>query len=330
MSEPAKALNLNDDSDSSFEHTDEELSTNRLSSGYLEGRPPLYLVSSKSEASDNQAGDQSQIDWVTRLSTKGMIVGHLDNEPLREEPQSSGMSQHAAPPRMVPTMGARISSGLRRTTLLAILAAFAVGTLAAGAYALATSSWLSTLTQPQPMIPPPNVDGNPQPPIQGQPPAGSQPSTGAGAGVPQGDARQLRDQGLEHLRKGNLNEAIDLLEIAVGMSGEDAITHYQLGLAYLAVQGREHSLDDAQMAFRTAASLQPTWAAPHQGLAESLIRQGFYKEAVEPALTATRLDPNLAEAWMTLGRAYQGAGMKSEATAAFAEAARRSPAPPQP
>jgi predicted Zn-dependent protease len=98
----------------------------------------------------------------------------------------------------------------------------------------------------------------------------------------------------------------------------------------MSVTGRDHALDDAELAFRTAASLQSSWAAPHQMLAETFLRRGFYEEAIPAAQAATRLDPTMAEAWLTLGRAYAGAGMEEEAAQANAEAARYAPAPPKP
>src|SRR5207248_3047926 len=132
-------------------------------------------------------------------------------------------------------------------------------------------------------------------------------------------------QGTQAYRAGNYGASIDLLQSAVNMYGGDPVTYYQLGLSYMAAQGRDHSLEDAEMAFRTALSLQPDWAAPHQLLAESLLRQSRYDEAITQAKEATRLDPNQYDAWMTLGRAYHGAGKETEARDAFAQAARQAP-----
>ena len=140
-----------------------------------------------------------------------------------------------------------------------------------------------------------------------------------------GDPEALLTKGIEQYKLGNYAEAVNLLESAVDIEGGDAVTYYQLGLAYMAVSNREHSLEDAELAFRTAVSLQPTWAAPHQLLAESLLRGGHAQNAIAPANEAAKLDPSQAEAWLTLGRAYQGAGRDADATRAFAEAARLSP-----
>jgi Flp pilus assembly protein TadD len=98
----------------------------------------------------------------------------------------------------------------------------------------------------------------------------------------------------------------------------------------MAVTGQVHSMADAELAFRTAISLQPDWAAPYQGLAENLLRLNSYEEAIAPAQKATELAPAAPEVWLTLGRAYQGAGRESEAARAFAQASYLAPAPPLP
>jgi Flp pilus assembly protein TadD len=144
----------------------------------------------------------------------------------------------------------------------------------------------------------------------------------------EGSPIELRTRGIELYGAGNYADAIRYLEGAANMGSDDALSYYHLGLAYLAVTGRPHSIDDAELAFRTAASLQPNWAATHRMLAESLIRGGYYEEAIGPALEATVLEPTMSEAWLTLSSAYKGAGRDSEATQAYAEATKHSPAPP--
>jgi Flp pilus assembly protein TadD len=144
------------------------------------------------------------------------------------------------------------------------------------------------------------------------------------------DARNLRDQGVAAYKAGNYSEAIKDLEASISITSDDPVAQYQLGLSYMASQGREHALEDAEMAFRTAISLQSGWAAPYQMMAETLMRGGYYERAVPFALQATQLDPTTGDTWMTLGRAYSGAGREAEATHAFAQAAKYAPAPAQP
>ncbi|MDQ6693848.1 MAG: hypothetical protein M3014_05420 [Chloroflexota bacterium] len=305
----------------------EELPTNRLSSG------KLVLLSSRAGTLEEQAGtdgEQSQtdrkVDWLGKLKSQPLSTQMLPENIGNEEPTAGGISRHAAPARMVPTRGARFTTSLRHGTLMLITGALALGVLVAAGYALTTTQWFSPPPAVQPSSPGKGISPSSNvSPGQAQP---GQPAGPVGKGSTGTDARQLRDQGVEQYKKGNFSAAAQLLESYLLAGGNDSVAYYQLGLCYTAMTGRPHSLEDAELAFRTATSLQPTWAAPQQGLAESLIRQGYYVAAIAPALKATQLDPKMAEAWMTLSRAYKGAGHEAEATRAFAEATRLSPDPP--
>ncbi|HYP40894.1 MAG TPA: tetratricopeptide repeat protein [Chloroflexia bacterium] len=294
----------------------EELPTNRLHSGAL-GAPERY-------------GEQQPIDWLERLATRSISTQNLVDEPPKPQPEPSGMALHSAPTRMVPTAGARISTGLRRGVLMLILSVAAIGAIAGGVYVLASSTWLASLMTPTTSPASGSNDPQVQPPLAPQAQSPGQPAQDTQEAQSKGSAVELRDLGIEQYKAGKYAEAIISLESAVSLDGNDAVAYYRLGLAYMTVSEQEHSLADAELAFRTAVALQPEWASPHQGLAESLLRRQFYKEAITPALEATRLAPDLGEAWMTLGRAYQGAGQESEATQAFAQAARLAPPPPLP
>jgi tetratricopeptide (TPR) repeat protein len=332
MSEPVDTMDTLEESLLTSDYPDEyEMATNRLASGVL----------------TRERQSLEDVDWLLNITKGGLATEVLpdDDEP-GPAPRPSGMSAHTAPPRMKPTVGARVSTGLKRGTLLLVLSAIGVGALAAGGYLLASTSWLSNLfaTPALPQASQPSTDTEvqlpapaaaqqePQTQVQPESPAGQI----AGDGLPADiaatfagmDARDLRDKGVAQYREGNYQEAARLLEESVTLSGDDPVTQYQLGLTYMALPTRPHALDDAELAFRTAISLQAQWAAPHQMLGESLLRRGYYNEAIAPALEATRLDPNMAEAWLTLGRAYKGAGMDAEATNAFAQAQRTAPAPP--
>lgn len=319
MTEPVAAPDstiLSDDFDQDY-----ELPTNHLSSRALRAE--------QADAYD----DLSTTDWLASLSAAMPPTKALDEDEPPAQPGPSGMGQHATPPRMAPTVGAKLTTGLRKGLLLLIVSALTLGALGGAGYLLVSTPWVSSLFTAQAGA---GATGAAQTPAQPRPrqspgediqsPTDAQgPATQGGPG--QVSAQDLRDKGLEQYRLGNFDQAITLLESSVNQA-DDPIAYYQLGLAYMAVQGRERSLDDAEMAFRTAISLQPDWAAPEQGLAESLMRRGFYKDAIDPALKATQLDPSMEQAWITLGRAYQGNGQDAEATKAFAQASKLAPAPP--
>jgi tetratricopeptide (TPR) repeat protein len=229
--------------------------------------------------------------------------------------------------------------------LLAAVLALASAAIAAGAFSLASTSWFAGA---------PTANSGAQPPAAAKPPVAApgapapgnnqgsvsqQPATldttqvnpppgGDSAGTLPYGAEELKQQGIAAFNAQDYSTAVDRLQASVTIDGGDAVTYYQLGLAYMAVQGREHALDDAELAFRSAASLQPEWAAPQRLMAESLLRRGYAAEAIAPALKATQLAPGEADAWFTLGNVYKAAGRDSEAAAAYAEATRLAPLPP--
>jgi hypothetical protein len=323
-----QARNWRSDAPEDDDFDEDDVLTNRLGSGSLRVLP----------------GGAPSRDQATRRDGKHLrklTTNPLDTSDLSSPPVPSGMGAHTAPPRMAPTFGARLSSGLRRITLLGLLVALVAGALAGGAYLLLNSPFATGIVAPPPAAPsatdPSTEAAQPAPEVA--PPANDQPSApsdpgampddiaAAMAGV---DARAVRDRGIEAYRAGDYDQAITLLSDSVTLAGDDPVAQYQLGLAYMAVPERDRALDDAELAFRSAISLQPEWAAPHSMVAETLIRRGYYSEAIDPAKQATTLDPTQSSAWLTLARAYEGANMPAEATAAYAEATRRAPAPPEP
>lgn len=297
----------------------EELPTNELTSSRLQSGQ-LQLVGTNSDKADESS---NVIDWVSRISnTQAARAPQQQRPTISLLPPPTGMYQHVTPARLAPARGHRLEIIARAFALYVALPALIVGGAAWGVVTYVGTDWIGDILSPptqvvtdtQPadpeFMPGPDVQTAPSlPPIEGSP-------------------VELRDRGIALYQEGNAAEAIPYLEAAANRGSDDALAYYQLGLAYLAVTDRPHSVDDAELAFRTAASLQPNWAAAHHMLAESLVRGGYYEEAIGPALTATQLEPSMAEAWLTLGRAYQGAGRNSEATQAIAEAARHAPAPP--
>src|SRR5215210_4699585 len=120
------------------DYIDNDLPTNRLNRSSVETGPT--------------GGGESKlppVDWLSKLSGKYPTEVLFDDFPPLQ-PAPSGMSQHAAPPRMLPTVGSRLTSGLRRGLLLTVLSGLAVAVLLAGGYALASTSWLSSLFEQAP------------------------------------------------------------------------------------------------------------------------------------------------------------------------------------
>lgn len=326
-----EALNWRHDAPDDDDFDQDDVLTNRLGSGNLRVIP--------GGAPAREPGSRRDPAHLRKLTTNPLDTADLGRS---TPPVPSGMGAHSAPPRMSPTIGARLSTGLRRVTLLTLLAAAVLGALAGGAYLLLSTPWATGLVDQPPAATSDNTAAQPAqsqpgpaevaPPVddtapgQGTAPDGMPDDLAAAmAGV---DARNLRDRGIAAYQQGNYDEAITLLSNSVTLAGDDPIAQYQLGLSYMAAPKRERALDDAELAFRSAISLQPEWAAPYTMVAETLLRRGFYTDAIAPAVQSTSLDPTQSSAWLTLARAYEGANMPAEATAAYAEATRRAPAPP--
>lgn len=298
-----------------------ELPTNRLNSANLQASGTTI---GNATATLSEAWEPS-VDWVEALSKAHPVTELIIDDVPQAPPAPSGMGDHiTAPARMIPARRSLVPESVKRM-LISLLALVAIASgVGVGTYALLDSGLLGVLFGPPPTVTGPQVQNQDQsdtrlPPVE-EPAPVIKPATAS--------PEQLRDSGIVEYRLGQYEAAIRLLEDAVNTGTNDARTYYQLGLAYLATPTREHALDDAELAFRTAVSLQPEWAAAHQMLAESLVRQGYYAEAVQPALEATRIDPTSGEAWLTLSRAYKGTGQETDATRAYAEASRLAPAPP--
>jgi tetratricopeptide (TPR) repeat protein len=143
-------------------------------------------------------------------------------------------------------------------------------------------------------------------------------------------AAAARQRAIEAVQAGRFAQAVPLLEQATARDPQDAEALYYLGLAYLNAGDAVNGPGDALRAFRSVTALRPEWAPGLQMLAETLMRQRppQYREAVPLARQAAQQDPARAEYWITLARAYEGAGDQASATTAYNEAARHSPAPP--
>src|SRR4051812_22955637 len=222
---------------------DGELSTSHLDSGLLAAGSNLAY----SKELSPQEPERPNTDWLRVLASQPEYTETFDDALPEPPPQPSGMALHTAPPRIRMTIGSRLALLLRRGTLLIILAALAVGLLAAGVYGLPSTTWFSPGLGPTPATPapanPPGGSAAPQqPPAPAQPPASlGDSSTTSGA---QGDATTLVEQGVAAYKAGNYERAIGFMESAVDINGSDAVTYYQLGLAYLAATGRAHALED--------------------------------------------------------------------------------------
>jgi tetratricopeptide (TPR) repeat protein len=102
------------------------------------------------------------------------------------------------------------------------------------------------------------------------------------------------------IEMGRPEEAIPLLVRAIGLEPNDAHTRCRLVLALMRTGKQAEALDQAEAALAVDASGE--W--PHRLRAILLGQQGRHKEALEGALEAVRIEPELPSALYTLGSVY--------------------------
>ena len=108
-----------------------------------------------------------------------------------------------------------------------------------------------------------------------------------------------KERGLQLLKSGQLDEAIDLLSKLVEADPDDPRVHTYLGAAYSRKGDRLHAVHEFEEALRLEES-----AASYYNLGamyESLHR---IDEAVREYLTATQIDPNHARAAQAVARLH--------------------------
>lgn len=113
-----------------------------------------------------------------------------------------------------------------------------------------------------------------------------------------------RNLGVAYARAGRLAEAAAHLERAVAIEPEDAASHINLGLAYKNLGQLDRALFHAQEAIR----LDPTVPEAHGNLGNLLFKLGKSDEAIQAFARAIELKPDYAEAHFNLARVYQARG----------------------
>src|SRR5437016_1892084 len=102
----------------------------------------------------------------------------------------------------------------------------------------------------------------------------------------------LREQGIQALREGQLDQAIDLLARAITADSQDAEAQAYLGVAY----GQNGLHAQARQALERAVELQPKDAHHRYNLGAVLERAGDRQGAVQAYRDALQLDPGHAQA----------------------------------
>lgn len=127
--------------------------------------------------------------------------------------------------------------------------------------------------------------------------------------------------GIHHLQ-GNLQQALESMQVAVQYAPDDAEALSNLGLL-LRGAGR---LADAQAVLERAVALRADDANAHNHMALTLLDAGRLSEAHASASTALALDPGHAQAGNTLAMILQHQGRAREAVDAYCAVLARDPA----
>jgi len=93
--------------------------------------------------------------------------------------------------------------------------------------------------------------------------------------IPQ--VQELNNQAYAELRGNNAGDAVDLLQQALGLDQEDALSWLLLGIA----QQMEQHLEDAETSYRRALALFPDYAEAHFNYARLLQAEGRNPEALK-------------------------------------------------
>ncbi len=103
------------------------------------------------------------------------------------------------------------------------------------------------------------------------------------------------------LSKGRVREAGKMLERSLSIDPQSSRTHLFIGLAFM----RVNRLDKAEVAFRTALKLHPTYWDAHVAMAEVAKKLSKPREAIFHLERVIEHNPSYAEGYRLLAEIYQ-------------------------
>jgi len=122
------------------------------------------------------------------------------------------------------------------------------------------------------------------------------------------------------LDQGRANDAIALLEQAAGRSPSSGLADL-LGDAY----AQTHNYAKAEKAYRKAVEDDPDDASHRRGLAQTLLSEEKYAEALEQFKKLTELEPDASESYLRMSQIYRHMNQLDKAEASLQEAKQRAP-----
>ncbi|MHC4471219.1 MAG: tetratricopeptide repeat protein [Planctomycetota bacterium] len=134
-------------------------------------------------------------------------------------------------------------------------------------------------------------------------------------------ARKAADTAIDHLARGNLQDACVLLEQAMEEAGPNPALLNVLGCVHLAQENRV----EAERAFRSCIELDPAFASAQVNLGQLLLSKGRLDEAEMTLREGLRLAPESGACWNSLGNLLFARGRGSEAVDAWSTALEHDP-----
>jgi predicted O-linked N-acetylglucosamine transferase (SPINDLY family) len=116
--------------------------------------------------------------------------------------------------------------------------------------------------------------------------------------------------------RGNHEIALDYIGRAIGLNGNTAVFHNNLGEVYRALR----RIAEAVACYRRALELKPDYASAHNNLGIAFKEQGMPEDAVACYRRALQLKPDYAQAHNNMGNALKDQGKLEEAIACYRRA----------
>jgi Flp pilus assembly protein TadD len=138
---------------------------------------------------------------------------------------------------------------------------------------------------------------------------------------PESPAVKLYNQGAEHFKKGEVDQAIGFFQKAAEADKDFYRAWAYLGMAY----AQKGQLDPAIEAYRKCIDIAPQYHKAFNNVGELYRRKGLLDYAAMVFKMATEIEPKLPHYFYNLGITYFEIGMYAQAEDAFGHAAKLDP-----
>jgi len=130
-----------------------------------------------------------------------------------------------------------------------------------------------------------------------------------------GDIAAMSNEGVEYVKEGNYNKAIDSYNDALDMK-EDPTLYYNRGVAYMNKGDNENAVKD----FTKALDMQPSNISALNNRALIYRNSGKYDESIADYSAVLKIKPDFSVAWYGRGICYKMKGDIASARTDFVKA----------